>query len=121
MAELAAGDRWIIDGNYGGTLDLRVKEADTVVFLDLPRTLCLYRIVKRALSRRPRLDMADGCPERLDRQFVRWVWRYPIDSRPKVEAAIERHGRGADVIRLRSRREVRDFVGSVTRHDRHRP
>ncbi|HBQ76415.1 MAG TPA: AAA family ATPase, partial [Exiguobacterium sp.] len=44
---LISRDTWIIDGNYGGTLDLRIDAADTIIFLDLPRTLCLYRVLKR--------------------------------------------------------------------------
>src|ERR1051325_11561095 len=64
--ELLAADEWIIDGNYGGTLARRLAACDTVIFLDLPRTLCLWRVVKRrALFRgRSRPDMAEGWPER---------------------------------------------------------
>lgn len=41
VRELAAAERWIIDGNYGGTLDVRLDRADTVVFLDFGRFRCL--------------------------------------------------------------------------------
>lgn len=55
VVELAvAADRWVIDGNYGRTLDVRFAAADTVVFLDVPRLRCLARIVKRALCNRRR-------------------------------------------------------------------
>lgn len=38
---------WIIDGNYGGTLDLRIKSADTIIFLDRNRFICIYQVLKR--------------------------------------------------------------------------
>ncbi|WP_373058645.1 AAA family ATPase [Gemmatimonas sp.] len=67
VAELVAHEAWIMDGNYGGTLDQRFAACDTVRLLDLPRTWCLWRIVRRALryGGRSRPDMTPGCPERL--------------------------------------------------------
>ena len=49
VANLVSGDSWIIDGNFGGTLELRVRHCDTIVFLDMSRLLCLWRVVKRRL------------------------------------------------------------------------
>src|SRR6478672_12302851 len=45
--QLIAGDRWIIDGNYGGSMDVRLNRADTVILLDYPSWLCLWRVVSR--------------------------------------------------------------------------
>lgn len=39
-------EAWIMDGNFGGTREMRMKAADTIIMLDVPRWLCLYRIVK---------------------------------------------------------------------------
>ena len=65
VQRLIAGDRWILDGNYGGTLRLRLDACDTVVFLDLPRLVCLGNVVRRRLEHlgRTRVDIAAGCPE----------------------------------------------------------
>jgi len=67
VEELVKRDSWIIDGNYGGTLDSRLAACDGVIFLDVPRLICLRRVLKRvALYRKEsRPDMAAGCPERL--------------------------------------------------------
>ena len=67
VASMVQNDHWIMDGNYGGTMDMRVAAADTVVFLALPRIVCLYRVMIRALRywNRPRPDLNDGCPEQL--------------------------------------------------------
>lgn len=91
---LVARDRWIIDGNYGGsTMDLRLERADTVVFLDFPRVVCLWRVMKRRWMYRGRTrpDMAPGCPEKLDWGLIRFIWGYRKKSRPSVLQKLERH------------------------------
>ena len=66
--ELVQGERWIIDGNYGGTMQLRLAAADTIVFLDLPRLVCVWARSRRWLRyrRRSRPDMAPGLNDKLD-------------------------------------------------------
>ena len=110
VEQLVQDEEWILDGNFGATLDVRVAVADLVVVLDLPRTLCLYRAVRRALFDRDHGDLPDGCREKIDPPFMRWVWRYPKDSRQQVVTAVGGH---PNVVWLRSPRDVREFVGSV--------
>jgi adenylate kinase family enzyme len=92
---LVAGDAWIVDANYGGTLDIPFRAADTVVMLDYPRLFCLVRAVRRTLVNRGRAIQAEGCPERLDLSFLRWMWNCRRDSRPRLMKAIEEHGSSA--------------------------
>ena len=102
---------WIMDGNYSGTLEMRFEACDTVVFLDMSRLLCLWRVLKRAVlyrdERRP--DITEGCPERLNWEFIRWVWQYPKRTRPKIIKLLETSARRKQVIWLRSRAEVKRF------------
>jgi adenylate kinase family enzyme len=115
VAELVGREAWVLDGNYSGTLELRLAACDTVVFLDLPRATCVWRILKRALIYRgvARPDMARGCPERVTADFVRWVWNYPARTRPKVLKLLAEHAEGRRVFRLRSRAEVEEFLKRV--------
>ena len=108
VAALVAGDVWIMDGNYGGTMDQRLAACDTVIFLDLPRTLCLWRIVRRALryAGRARPDMTPGCPERLTWEFAWWVWTYPSRRRPGILERLATLPSATRVVRLASVREV---------------
>ena len=65
VEELTRGERWIMDGNDGSTLYVRLAACDTVVFLDLSRVLCLWRVVRRSVRFLGRVspEMAPGCPE----------------------------------------------------------
>ena len=82
---LVEKEKWIIDGNYGGTMDIRLQAADTIIFMDLPRTICVYRAFKRMVTYRnkTRPDMAEGCEERVDLKFLKWIWDYPKTKRPE--------------------------------------
>lgn len=117
VAELIEGESWIIDGNYSGSLSARLAACDTVLFLDLHRTICLGRVIKRRLLHRwrGRPDMAPDCPEKLDLKFLGWIWDYPKRTRPKVLALIEKEGMGKPVIRLRRPSEVAKFLDGLKR------
>jgi adenylate kinase family enzyme len=113
--ELISGDEWITDGNYGGTLAQRAERCDTIIFLDLPRLLCLWRITKRRLlyRNRSRPDMAEGCAEKLDREFISWVWNYSNRSRPRVVKLLNEKSGTKKVVWLRSNAEAERFLKSV--------
>jgi adenylate kinase family enzyme len=115
IEELLKREAWVMDGNYSGTLELRLRACDTVIFLDLPRILCLWRVAKRWLlyRNRSRPDMAAECLERFSPQFMRWVWKYPKQSRPKVLERLQANAEGKQIIWLRSRAEVERFLSGV--------
>jgi adenylate kinase family enzyme len=110
----AAREEWIMDGNFGGTRKVRLEAADTIVLLDLPRWLCMYSIVKRTIMyrNRTRPDMAEGCKERLDLEFILWVWNYPTSGRTRTLTDISQlTGKRVEV--LKSRAEVDRFLEQV--------
>lgn len=110
-----AGERWIIDGNYSSSLPQRVAAADTVILLDFPRLVCIWRIFKRLFRYhgRTRPDMRADCPERFDFVFLQWVWEFPDCVLPKVIEQLRQHAAGKRVIILRNAAEVREFVDGV--------
>lgn len=114
---LAAGERWILDGNYGGTMELRLAAADTIIFLDTPRLVCLARVVRRYLRHlnRPRLDRAAGCDEKLDWEFVRYVWNYQNERRPRVLRRLDHYAPGRQIVILRGRRDIEAFLHRLRR------
>jgi len=55
VKKLMAGEKWIMDGNYGGTMDMRIKRADTIIFLNYSTFTCTSRIIKRVFQYRIRI------------------------------------------------------------------
>jgi adenylate kinase family enzyme len=110
VAQHLQGERWIVDGNYARTFDVRFERADTVIVLELSRWRCLSRVLRRTFLNHGKPVQAADCPERLDREFLRWVWRFPKDSGPLLEEAIVQYGATLSVVRLRSPSQVRGYL-----------
>ena len=115
VVELCGRESWVMDGNFSGTLEQRLAACDTVVFLDLPRAVCVWRVLKRRVMYRdtPRPDMAEGCREQFDLKFLLWVWNFRTSSRPKVLALLEKYAQGKKVVRVRSSAEAEEFLNSL--------
>lgn len=115
VTELLKKDSWILDGNFGGTMEMRLEACDTAIFLDLSRTVCLYRVLKRRLTYRKtnRPDMAEGCHEKVNLEFLGWIWNFRQTTRPKIEERLKKIESGKTVIRLKSAQEMENFISNV--------
>lgn len=118
VERLVREPRWVMDGNFNATLDLRLEAADAVVFLDLSRWICLWRIARRLLAHhgRTRPDMADGCRESLDWEFAQWVAEFPEQTRPALLERLRRRPERTRLIHLRAPADVRAFTDGTVRH-----
>ena len=115
VVELASADQWIMDGNYGGSIQLRLPRSQAVVLLDLPVWQCLWGIFRRSTldRKKARPDLAEGCEERLpDWEFIRYVATYRWWSRPKVlrKIAAEPH---VKLYHLKSRRAAGQLLDEL--------
>ena len=108
-----AGERWIMDGNFDRTIPERLARCDTVIYLDFSRLTCLLGVAKRVLTTygKVRPDMGDGCPERIDWEFLKWVWNFNKNKRERYHRLLREAE--AKVIILKNRRQVRKFLGSI--------
>jgi adenylate kinase family enzyme len=103
-----------MDGNYTGTIDVRLAHADTVILLNLPRWRCLCRVVARRIMYhgQTRPDMGSGCPEQLTWEFLRFIWHYPKRV-PALKARLadlpDKH-----IIVLNSPTEVDAFLARIS-------
>lgn len=115
LAALAALPAWVMDGNYINTFDIRMPRADGLVWLDHPRGICMRRVLMRTIMGygRTRSDLAEGCPDRFDIAFLRYVWNFPAKQRPRIVASIAQFGAHLRVIRLRSDQDVENFVATL--------
>jgi adenylate kinase family enzyme len=118
LAALLREPEWIIDGAYVTTQEERLSYSDAVVFLDFPPRVYRYRVLKRIASTygRARPDLAPGCPEKLDWEFLRWVWRWHHDIRPDVLRRLG--GAREKLVTLTTGLEVDRFMAAVA--DGHR-
>ena len=95
---------WVIDGNYSGIHNQRrMEEADEIVFLCFNRISCLLRCVKRYLQNRgkSRFSMTEGCPEKIDWEFILWILRDGRSKRHKTryKNILQQYGEKTVVIR----------------------
>lgn len=120
MEELVAGEQWIIDGNYGRTMDIRLQAADTIIFLDYPTRVSLFRALKRRVryhaATRP--DMGEGCPEKIDWQFIQWILHYRRDKRPAVMQKLESYKSSKQILIFHSPKQLKQFLKQLE-HSRH--
>lgn len=121
MRAALATDAWVSEGNYARrTFDLRLPRADLVIWLDTPRWTCLRRVIVRSLLNRPRPDLAEGCREKLDREFLtflKFVWQFDRGYRPGIEGVRLKVGPQVPVVHLRGNRQVAEFVEHLVRTD----
>lgn len=106
--------QWIIDGNYNRTLPKRMQYCDTIIYLDFSRLACLLGVLKRVITThgKVRPDMGDGCPERFDLDFLKWVWNFNQEKREKYYRLLN-EAEGKQTIVLKNRRMVRRFLKSL--------
>ena len=97
-------DAWVIDAMKLSLLEHRVRRADTVVFVDVPRRWCFLGIAQR-----------DGLRALRNLEFMHWIWDFPRKARPRIYELLERYGGDTCVVVLRSRREVRGFLATLRR------
>ena len=115
VGKLIQEERWIMDGNYGSTLGMRLRRAEWVIFLDYPRWLCLWRVMKRICRHRGRTrpDMTPGCAERWDWEFIRFIWDFKKKGRIRNYRVIGEQGLRSKTVVLKSPRETKVFVRKV--------
>ena len=114
---LAEKPSWIIDGNYGGTMDIRIEKADTIVYLNYPTLKCLCRVIKRTLKDwgKVRPDMAEGCKERFDFEFLHYVATFNITRGKKLLKKLKKLEKTKQVFILNNDRATEKFIDSLTK------
>ena len=106
--------RWILDGNFNRTVELRLQRCDSVIYLDYPRLVCIKNWLGRVIKNwgRHRPDMTEGCNERFDPEFVRWIWNFNKNNRARYYALLK-EVKGKNVVILKSRRQAQKFLDSL--------
>ncbi len=104
-------NEWIIDGNYGSTIELRLQACDTVFFLDLPPDVCLKGIRER--KGKPRSDMPwTENEDEEDAEFIEFIEDFALKSRPGIIELLEKYSH-KDIYILKSRDEADAFLNRL--------
>jgi adenylate kinase family enzyme len=105
MKDAHAGDAWISDGNFTlTTFDIRLPRAELVIWLERSRLSCGWRAIARVFRR--------GEAHRIGRlgKVLSFIWNFDRINRPRIEAERLAHGPRVPVVRLRSDREIAEFL-----------
>ncbi|WP_039068676.1 DNA topology modulation protein [Staphylococcus shinii] len=104
-------NEWIIDGNYTGILEERLLSADTIIFLNLPRRICYYRVFKRLLKNfgKTRIDMGKDCKERINLTFLKYIWNYPKYRKLFLLKKFRKLENEKKIFVLNSKKEIKEF------------
>ncbi len=111
-------DEWIFEGNNFPSFQDRINRADMLIFIDMPRWLRLFRVIKRMITGygKSRPDMAEDCPERFDLKylkFLKFVYEYDYCGKLRALELLNSVPKDVKGIHLKSRNEVSEFLKSV--------
>ncbi|WP_442966437.1 AAA family ATPase [Rhizobium sp. ERR 1071] len=111
------GERWIMDGTNPSTFDIRLPRTDLVIWVRMPRLLCIWGAISRWIKwmGRTRPEMAPGCIEKVDWEFLRFIWTFEEKFTPRVLAGLAEHGPNVPVLQLKSRGEMRQLLDLLCR------
>lgn len=107
LREMFKKDRWIIDGNYLRTLEIRLQECDTVFLMDFPLELCLTGVKSRIGRRREDLPWIEL---EFDKEFKQWILEFSNTQLPQIYELLEKYQTSKDIVIFKTRREVDDYL-----------
>ena len=102
-------DEWIIDGNYGSTMELRLQACDTVIFLDYSLNVCLDGIKERRGKARTDMPWIEN---EEDAEFIEFIKNYNSQSRPKVMELLDKYSQKHIYI-FKNRNEANKFLNQI--------
>ncbi|PRX09863.1 UNVERIFIED_ORG: adenylate kinase family enzyme [Martelella mediterranea] len=117
MEQAVERPAWVIDGTSPRTMPVRLARADLVLWPRPPRRVSLAGIIKRRFryAGKTRPDMAEGCPERLNWEFLRYVWAFEQKEVPRVEQVLMQFGSKIPVCVLKSYAENNELLALSAR------
>ena len=108
--EIFKESEWIIDGNYKRTIEMRLKECDTVFLFDLPTEVCLQGVTERIGKERYDLPWLET---ELDPEFKAFIEEFPNDTLPYIYELIEKYKNEKQVVIFKSREEADGYIKSL--------
>lgn len=110
LSEILAKDRWIVDGNYSRTLEMRLDRCDTVLFLDYPLEVCLAGAEARVGKKRRDLPWVEEC---FDEEFRQWILDFSKAQLPQIYELLTRQGQEKKIVIFHSRDEAEEWIKTL--------
>ncbi len=110
IAEIFATPEWIIDGNYSRTIEMRLKECDTVFLFDLPAEVCLQGAIERI--GKGRYDMP-WLETELDPEFEQFIKEFSATTLPKIYELLDKYKKGKQIIVFKAREEADEYIKNL--------
>lgn len=107
LSALLALDRWIIDGNYNRTLELRLKVCDTVFFLDYPLEICFAGAASRIGKPREDMPWIEEC---FDPDFQQYIRDFPNEQVPRIKELLAQYRDRFELHVFHSREECTAYL-----------
>ncbi len=106
---------WIMDGTYIESLDKRIEKCDTVIYLDYSILKCFFRVVKRVFADygKKRSDMASGCKEEFDLEFLKYVLNFNSKNRNNILKRLKGLNENKQIHIFRNDKQADKFLKEV--------
>ena len=114
--ELCKKDAWIMEGIYFKLLRERVEHADVVIFLDMPRSVCLWNVIKRSIFNSGKIIEGNpqGCIQNIFSfkflEFLQWIWNFKHKHRQDVLNVLEECKNSKQMYVIKSREELNELI-----------
>ena len=115
LSEILRTDKWIIDGNYQRTIELRLEQCDTVFLMDFPLEVCLAGAAARIGTKRDDLPWVE---EEFDEEFRQWIVDFPNEKLPQIYQMLDKY-RDKNIVIFKSRQEADDYLQKLEKEFQH--
>lgn len=111
LYEIIQKEKWIIDGNYGSTIEIRLQACDTVIFLDYPLEICLDGVKARIGKERADMPWVESINE-VDEDFIEFINNYNNKNRPVLMQLLKKYS-DKTILIFRNREEADKYFEQI--------
>ncbi len=111
LEKILKKDKWIIDGNYQRTIEMRLKECDTVFLMDYPLEVCLSGAEERVGKKREDLPWIE---EKVDEEFKQIIVDFSKNKLPQIYKLLEKYQKNKNIVIFKSREEADNYIKKMT-------
>lgn len=110
LADILMRDKWIIDGNYGRTMETRIRKSDIIFFLDYPTEVCVEGVKQRQGKYREDFPWIES---EVDEELIHFIRKFNIKSKPKIFALLDKYS-SKEIVIFKSREEADTFLQNLS-------